>query len=103
MDRGVWWALVHRIAESDTTDATKHAHLHIQDMYTQIKPGGSAVKNPPAVQETRVLSMGLEDPLGEELSYLVQYFSLGNPVDRGAWQAAVCGVGKSQTLLSTSQ
>ena len=32
------------------------------------KPGGSAVKNPPAVQETRVLSLGLEDPLGEELS-----------------------------------
>ena len=28
-------------------------------------PGGSAVKNPPAVQETQVLSLGLEDPLEE--------------------------------------
>ena len=27
--------------------------------------GGSAVKNPPAMQETRVLSLGWEDPLEE--------------------------------------
>ena len=25
MDRGTWWATVHRVAESDTTEATKHA------------------------------------------------------------------------------
>ena len=28
-------------------------------------PDGSAVKNPPAMQEMRVLSLGWEDPLGE--------------------------------------
>ena len=26
-------------------------------------PGGSAIKNPPAMQETNVLSLGWEDPL----------------------------------------
>ena len=31
-------------------------------------PGGSAVKNLPAVQETRVRSRGLEDPLEEEMA-----------------------------------
>ena len=27
----------------------------------------------------------------------LQYSCLGNPMDRGAWQATVCGVTKSQT------
>ena len=31
----------------------------------------------------------------------LQYFCLENPVDRGAWQAAVHGVAKSWTQLST--
>ena len=30
--------------------------------------GGTAVKNPPATQETRVLSLGSEDPLDEEMA-----------------------------------
>jgi len=31
---------------------------------------------------------------------LLQYSCLENPMDAGAWQAAVCGVTKSQTWLS---
>ena len=31
-------------------------------------PGGSAVKNPPAMQETWVQSLGQEDPLEEEMA-----------------------------------
>ena len=30
-------------------------------------PGGSAVKDPPAMQEMRVRSLGWEDPLGERM------------------------------------
>ena len=29
----------------------------------------------------------------------VYFFCLGNPMDRGAWQAVVLGVAKSRTLL----
>ena len=31
-------------------------------------PGGSVVKNPPAMQETWVQFLGLEDPLEEEMA-----------------------------------
>ena len=31
-------------------------------------PGGSVVKNPPAIQETRVPSLGWEDPLEKEMA-----------------------------------
>ena len=33
-------------------------------------PGGSVVKNPPAMPETRVRSLGREDPLEEEMATL---------------------------------
>ena len=28
-DRGAWQATVHRVAESDTTEATEHARMHV--------------------------------------------------------------------------
>ena len=31
-------------------------------------PGGSVVKNPPAIQETQVQSLGWEDPLEKEMA-----------------------------------
>ena len=57
-------------------------------------PGGSDVKNLPAVQETQVRS------LGEGNGNPLQYSWLGNPMDRGAWWAAVHRVAKSWTSLS---
>ena len=51
-------------------------------------PGGSVVKNLPAVQETQVLSLGQEDACpGEEKGYPLQYSCLENAMDRGTWQA----------------
>ena len=41
------------------------------------------VKNLLAMQETRVHSLGQEDPLEEENGHPLQY-CLGNPMDRGA-------------------
>ena len=35
---------------------------------------------------------GLGRSLGEENGYPLQYSCLGNPMDRGAWQATVFGV-----------
>ena len=37
---------------------------------------------------------------GEGNGYPLQYSSLENPMDRGAWRATVHGVAKSQTRLS---
>ena len=37
-------------------------------MYAKGYPGGSAVKNPPAMQETWVQSLGREDPLEKEMA-----------------------------------
>ena len=48
------------------------------------------VKNPPAMQETQVRSLGQEDTLEEEMETLSRIPSvLGNPTDRGACQATV--------------
>ena len=58
------------------------------------------VKNLPAMQETQVQSLALEDPLEKENGNSLQYFRLGNPMHRGAWLATVHGVAKSRTRLS---
>ena len=54
------------------------------------------MKNPLAIQETRVRSLVQEDPLGNPL----QHSCLENPMDRGAWQVIVDGVTKTWTRLS---
>ena len=58
------------------------------------------VKSLPAMQETQVWSLGWEDFFGEGNGSPLQYSCLENPVDRGAWQAIIYGVTKSQTPLS---
>ena len=42
-------------------------------------------------QETQVQSLGLEDPLEEEIDNSFQYSCWINPMDREAWWAAVHG------------
>ena len=59
------------------------------------------IKNPPTVQETQVQYLGWEDPLEKAMATHSQYSCLENPMDRGAWQAAVHGVTKHWTRLST--
>ena len=63
---------------------------------------GSVVKNPAVqeMQDTWVWSLGWENPLEEENGNLLQYSYEKNPMDRGAWWAAVQRVTKSWTLLS---
>ena len=57
------------------------------------------VKNPPAMLETWVLIPGLGRSHGGGLGNPLQCSCLENPTDRGAWQATVHGVAKSQTQL----
>ena len=55
------------------------------------------VKNPPAMRETWVRFLGWEDPLEEGMAIHSSILAWRIPKDRGAWQAAVHGVAKSQT------
>ena len=58
------------------------------------------VKNPPAMQETWVRFQSWEDPLEEGMATHFSIFAWRIPMDRGAWQATVHGVAKSQMQLS---
>ena len=55
------------------------------------------VKNPPAMQETWVLSLGQEDPPEKGMATHSSIIAMENSMDRGAWWATVHGVAKSWT------
>ena len=61
------------------------------------------VKNPPAMWETWVQSMGWEDPLEKGMATHSSILAWRIPMDRGAWWATVLGVTESRTQLSTAQ
>ena len=55
------------------------------------------------MQQTKVQSLGWEDPLREGMATHSNILAWGIPetrMDRGAWQATVRGVAKGQTRLS---
>ena len=62
--------------------------------------GGSVVKNPPANSGDVGSIPGSGRSPEEGNSNTLQYFCLGNPIDRGTWQATVHGVAKK---LDTTQ
>ena len=57
------------------------------------------VKNPPAVWEIWVWSLGWENPLEEGLATQSSIFAWRIPMNRGAWWATVHGVAKSWKWL----
>ena len=69
----------------------EHAH-HQRLMYQpnllnfllQASLVAQTAKNLPAVQETQVCPLGREDPLKKKMATLLQYYCLGNPMDRRA-------------------
>ena len=74
---------------------------HVSANQNKAAVGGSMVKNPPPVQETWIQSLARSGrPSGEGNGNPLQYSCLGNPIDRGALWATVCGIAKSQTRLS---
>ena len=58
------------------------------------------VKNPLAMRETWVQSLGWEDPLEEGMATHSSNLAWRIPMERGAWQATVRGVAKTRTWLS---
>ena len=55
------------------------------------------------MQETQVQSLNWEDCPGGGDGNALQSSCLGNPMERGAWRAAVHGVEESPTRLSAAQ
>ena len=60
-------------------------------------PSGSNGKESACNVGDLVLIPGWEGSPGEGNGYPLQYSCLENPMDRGAWRAAVHGVAKSRT------
>ena len=56
------------------------------------------VKNPPAMQEMQVRSLGGEEPLKKGNGNPLQYSCLGDPMDRGAWWTTVHGVAEESDM-----
>ena len=71
----------------------------VRNCLKSIFPGGSEEKNPPAVEETQVPSVGWEDPLEKGMTNHSSS-CLENSMDRGAWQATVHGVTNCQIQVS---
>ena len=55
------------------------------------------VKNPLAMWETWIQSLGWEDTLEKVTGYPLQYSGLENFMDRGAWYTIVHGVAETWT------
>ena len=67
-------------------------------------PGSSVVKNQSAMPETRVQSLGQEEPLEKEMATRSSILTLGNCMDRGGlWWAAVYVVTEVGHDLATKQ
>ena len=60
------------------------------------------LKNPPAMWETWVKSLGREDPLEEGMATHSSILCLENPRGRGAWRATVRGVAESDMTEQVS-
>ena len=81
MNKGVWWAAIHEIAESDMTE-----RLTLLYLYTKAGDAG--------------LIPGSGRSLGEGNGNSLQCSCLGNLMDRRVWWAQSMGSQKSQTQLS---
>ena len=97
MDRGAWqgyspWGC----KESDTTEQLNSHESECNYDY----PGGSAVKNLPANAGGAASIPGSGRSPGGGNGNPLQYFCLGNPMDRGAWWATVHGVTKESDTNS---
>ena len=68
--------------------------------YTRASLVAQMVKDPPAMRETQVWSLGWEDPMEKGTATHSSILAWRIPMDRGAWEATVHGVTKSWTQLS---
>ena len=84
MDKGAWWAAVHGLARVGHDLATKPLPPYILQASQEVL----VVKNPPSnagdLRDLASIPGSGRSPGGGRGNSL-QYFCLGNPMDRGAW------------------
>ena len=99
MDRGAWQATVHGVENSWTqlNDSHTHTHTHTHTHLGLGLPGGLVEKIHLPMQETRVLSLGQEDPLEKEMETHSSILAWEIPWTEGAWRPTVHRVTKSWT------
>ena len=73
-------------------------HISIISLQNRGFPGGLVVKNLPANARDTGLIPGSGRSPREGNGNLLQYSCLGNPMERGAWRAAVHGVAKESDM-----
>ena len=85
MDRGAWWAMVHRVAKSQTR--LKQLNTNIFNGF----PSGSEGKESACSVGDQGLILGSGRSPGKGPGNQHHYSCLEHPMDRGAWQATVHG------------
>ena len=89
-------SLSQKRAEKPTNGGLHHRIVFIcVCKYHSDFPGGSVVKNPPAMKKIRVRSLGQEDPLEKGMTTHSSIRAWRIHMDRGAWWPTVHGVAKS--------
>ena len=78
-----------------TNSAIREGKKLVQPVWKTVFAGDSAVKNPPAMQEMQVRSLGQEGLLEKEMATHSSILAWRIPMDRGAWRATVHRVAKS--------
>ena len=78
----------------------EYCRLLTGSQFPDFQPGGSDGKKSVCIASGPSSLSGLGTPPEEENSNSLQYSCLENSMDRGAWQATVYEVAKSQTQLS---
>ena len=67
-------------------------HLAAVIIQVNVFPGGSAIKNLPAAQETWVWSLGQEDLQKKKMATHSNILAWENSMDRGAWRLQSMGL-----------
>ena len=83
----------------DCCGTHKRIHIPCKMLRYMTSLVAQTVKNPPAMQETWVQSLGWEDPLEEGMATYSSILAWTILMDRGAWWAAIHGVERNQTWL----
>ena len=97
MDRGAWWATVHRVAKSQTGLSDLAGTCALPSVGF---PGSSDGKESACSKGDSGSIPGSGRSPGEGNGNPLQYSCLENSMERGAWRATALGVAKSQTQLS---